>query len=281
MIFNELPISFPWYDKIEQQNRYNENVEPVCDYKLISPRNSLLPFQFTLPATGNAPTKWEVYDINSQALVANLTGQISALQIQQRRGKDYIYFEGQTLPSLDLPQGFYYSQMLFPGNILKFSEMFFVPADGFNAEGDDPIDFMRIVWYNLSDLPPIFYNDLVSGVPRFKNIVYLDTFITASEPEITKEGVKDGTDEVVPTFQKMVIKYRITVVVPDFLKKALSLAQIHDYLYIETKRSVRSGQVLNAEISSEPEANGGLSIVDIVFTEDVAIVKKGCADNMV
>ena len=71
MLFNELPIAFPWYEKLEQQNRYRENVEPVCDYKLVSPRDALLPFQFWKAPAGLVPNLWEVFEVNTQTKVAD------------------------------------------------------------------------------------------------------------------------------------------------------------------------------------------------------------------
>lgn len=45
MIFNELPIVFPFYDKLEKQHRFRDVADGACMYKLITPRNALLPFQ--------------------------------------------------------------------------------------------------------------------------------------------------------------------------------------------------------------------------------------------
>ena len=45
MIFNELPIVFPFYDKLEKQHRFRDVADGACAYKLITPRNALLPFQ--------------------------------------------------------------------------------------------------------------------------------------------------------------------------------------------------------------------------------------------
>src|SRR4051812_24244710 len=135
MLFPELPIVFPWYPKIEQQNRYNENVEPVCDYKLISPKNALLPFQFTKSLAGIKPDVWEIYDINSNNPVANITDSIPLLQVRRLESKEYFYYDGQKLMAafdlaLSLGPGYYYSRLVFPGGDMYFSEMFYVPNSG-------------------------------------------------------------------------------------------------------------------------------------------------------
>jgi hypothetical protein len=280
MLFSELPVGFPWYDRIEQQDRYNENVEPVCDYKLISPVNALLPFEFILPPGTVMPTIWEILRIDSNAVEVDISAQIGLIRSAERNGKTYFYYDGAALEMLLPAGGYFYSRLTFAGGIKKFSEMFYIPGIFFLI-ADNEISFLRIVWYNQTDLRPIFYNDLVGCLPFFKNVAYLDTFITASEPEIEVDGEKDGNDVLIPTFQKMIIPYRITVVVPDFLKRALMLMQMHDTVIITTKQGIRSGAVENITVTSALEANGGLSTVDIVFQEDLAIVKKGCGENMI
>lgn len=281
MIFNELPIAFPWYDKTEQQNRYGENVDKVCDYQLITPRNALLPFQFTNEDLGKTVTAWEVFEINSLVRVALLTPNIASIRTATRNGKDYFTYQGTALSALSLSAGYYISIVTFNDGTQKFSEMFFVPDNGFNVQDDDKINYMRLQWWNDADLKPLFYNDPApGGKPYFTNVLYLDTFITASEPVITEDGTRDGQDEMIATFKKVVIPYRITVLVPDFLKKALTLIALHDHFLITTKQGIRSGEVEKAAINSTLEAAGALSTVDIIFQETI-MVKKGCGENMV
>jgi hypothetical protein len=282
MLFDELPIAFPWYSKIEHQNRYNENVEPICDYKLITPRDALLPFEFTKPVAGN-PTGWNIYEINTGALMATINV-LTPVRKVTRAGLDYIYYNGSALSTsggtLSLPPGYYYSRMAFAGSIYYYSEMFFIPEDA-PLVGSAAVPYLKLEWWNLSDIPPIFYNDITGGLPYFVNRVYLDTFITASEPEIEEDGTRDGNDELIPTFQKAIIRYRVTFEAPDFLKKALTIMQMHDQIKLTTKNNIRAGIVRRINVTSALEANGGLSIVDLLFEETIAMVKKGCAQNMV
>lgn len=282
MIFNELPVAFPWYEKLEQQNRYNENVEPICDYKLISPADAFLPFQFAKTQIGGVlPNMWEVYDVNTQTRVADISSQIAILDRRALDGREYFTYHGAKITGLGLPTGYYYSRMAWPDGTFQFSEMFHVPEKWFNIADDDNIEYLKFVWYNQNDLRPIFYNDLgTDGLPKFKNVLYLDSFITASEPEIVEDGTRDGNDELIPTFQKAIINYRITAAVPDFVKRALSLLNMHDYRLLTTKRSVRTGSMDTVKVSSALEASGALSIVDIIFSEAI-LLKKGCGENMV
>lgn len=282
MIYNELPTSFPWYDKIEKQNRYNEHTGSVCDYKLISPADALLAFQFYRAIPGGVmPTTWQIFEINSNGLIADLVANIPLLTRFVKEGREYITYFGQALQNLALSAGYYYSRIGFPGGDFYYSEMFYVPDGLFYIATDTNIGYLKLTWFNKSDLRPIFYNDLDgSGLPKFRNSVYLDTFVHASEPEITEDGTRDGDDELITTFQKVVIPYRITAVVPDFLKKALCVMPLHSTVTLRTKYGVREGTLESVKINSALEASGALSVVDILFRSDVAIVAKGCADNM-
>lgn len=282
MIYKELPISFPWYDNIQQQNRYNENVEPFCDYKLITPRDALLPFQFyKTDVSGALPTAWKIYNINTGIEVADLATDIATLHRIVLEGREYFTYYGQALTSLNLATGYYHSRMSWADGSFKYSEMFHVPEKSFLLAGDGNVDYLKLVWYNMNDLNPIYYNNYgVDMLPKFKQVVYLNTFVTASEPEILEDGERDGTDELVPTFQKGIIAYRITDLVPDFLKKALVLMQMHDYAGLTTKRSVRTGKMDTLKVNSALDASGALSIVDIIFHEAI-LLKKGCGENMV
>jgi hypothetical protein len=283
MLYNELPIAFPWYDRIEKQNRFNENTESVCDYRLISPADALLPFEFAKNTpTGVGPNAWEVFEANSQAQAANITANIPKIFFTTKEGREYFCYHGEALTSLALSPGYYYSRLAFPDGTFSYSEMFFVPENFFYTFNEPTAPFLKLTWYNNGDLRPIFYNNLDgSGVPKFKNFLYLDTFVHASEPEITQDGKRDGHDELIITFSKVVIPHRITVIVPDFLKKALFVMPLHSTIELRTKNAIREGALENIKLTSALEANGALSVVDILFTSEIAIVSKGCPDNMV
>lgn len=282
MIYKELPISFPWYDNLQQQNRYNENVEPVCDYKLITPRDALLPFQFyKTDVSGALPTEWKVFNINTNMEVADLAAEIPTLHRIVLEGREYFTHFGGALAELNLPTGYYYSRMFWADGAFFYSEMFYVPEKSFLLADDQNVDYLKLTWYNMNDLNPIYYHNYgMDGLPKFKQVVYLDTFITASEPSILEDGERDGTDELVPTFQKGIISYRITDLMPDFLKKALVLSQMHDFVGLTTKKGVRTGQLDTLKVNSTLDAFGALSTVDIIFHEAI-LLKKGCGVNMV
>lgn len=293
LIFEKLPVVFPWYDKIEKQARYKENVEKVCDYKLITPNNALLPFQFRRLSSLSTTTSWKIFEVNTGTLVKNVTTSLEdtvSFRKKTAEGYDYFYYTGKALTSSDsiippLSFGYYYAVIEFSDNTFFYSEVFHVPADSFSivpiiADDYSAMKYLRIEFWNNCDLRPILYNDLLSGVSVFKQAVYLDTFIHQSEPEIFVDGTKDGNDVVIPTFQRVITKYRITDVVSDYLKVALHLLPLHANITLTTARGIDSGDIEKLVVQSSAEANGALSTVDILFEQPIVVVKAGCCDNM-
>jgi hypothetical protein len=277
MIFNELPISFPWYEVQNRQTRFKKNFEGMDPWGLISPKNSLLPFQIR-NSEGFPPTAWIIRNIETGA-VTDISAAIGAIRQTVLTAAQYWYFPGSAITGLDLAPGFYESVITWTTET-HYSEIFRVPVCSFTA-GAVNTEFLKIEWYNKSDIPPIFYNDLDGGgIPYFRNVIYLDSFIHASEPRIEEEGEEDGDGETVITFQKAIFTYRITELVPDFLKKALVLLQIHDFVFITPVNSPRSGQVKRATVTATLEFGGAFSAVEIAFNEEVETIKKACADNM-
>lgn len=309
LIFNEFTVAFPWYDKLEKQYRYKENAEKICDYKLISPSNSLLPFQFRRVAQlGNPPVSWVIKEINSNTTVKDLSINLpdisgaSQLRIRTVEGYDYFLFNGNGTLKVDdenfydipLDYGFYYSVITFQDGTKQYSEMFHVPDPSFKiaGPGSEPTEqlqiddiskmkYLRFIWNNNCDLKPVYYQEMQDDAPYWRQCIYLDSFITNSEPEITTDGPKDGQDEQIPTFQKVVVKYRITDMVPDYLKVALFLMQMHDNVNLTEAKGVRRGDLKSFTVNSSVEFNGALSQVDILFQQDLLQVKAGCCENFI
>ncbi|MDQ3047051.1 MAG: hypothetical protein M3R27_05835 [Bacteroidota bacterium] len=49
---------YRWYDQYYKQNRFDRDCSSTCEFKLITHRGALLPFQFTRPASGYVIDKW-------------------------------------------------------------------------------------------------------------------------------------------------------------------------------------------------------------------------------
>lgn len=402
-IFNELPTAFPWYDKKEKQQRYRENAQQACDYRLISPYDSLLPFQikidYAMPenifgnddfversnvsastgtfdsvgadyteyvrtdyipvtggsrihwrtkevftnlcafydtdhnyvsgvtspgsATGNTlvpvgasyvvfnvsrnPTSWKydkfVFSISLSEIPKLTPGAITGWSVISGCGgitidltdnveyslftKNYadglrVYYRGDALyvpgysssRKMDLPEGMYYSTIEFESGDIYFSEIFTIPGDRFKA--GERSRYMKIEFWNDCDIEPIMYRD---GSGTWKQHLYIDSFIHASEPEVEEDGERDGNDMLIPTFQRMVVRYRFSAVVPDFIKIALVSMQIHDNIFIATENNTRSGKVERMSSSATVGDGGAYSTLDVVL-EQYVLVKNSCCTNM-
>lgn len=394
MIYNELPTAFPFYDKIEKQQRFRENAEMYCDYRLINPKNSLLPFQikidynraaeifdraevfqegervdangsiiedenyirtgyieinsstinyrtrevisvlgwffdedyspinviqtatkegsvvppanakyaafnvsknkatrvrdkfeFTLskddllPLYAGEITEWKIFDEAGREAI-DLSKNIELIRRDDFLNGQYCSYNGEVLKvetysnpeaKLHLPVGKYYSYIKLERGDKFYSEVFTVPGDWF-YKGEES-NFMKIEFWNSCDIEPISYGD------GWRQETYIDSFIFTSEPEVEEDGARDGDDNLIPTFQKMVVKYRFSAAVPDFMKIALVSLQIHDNVRITTAGNIREGKVERISSSATTGESGAYSVVDIVLEQHI-LTKKACCSNM-
>lgn len=274
LIYNEIPTAFPWYDNLQKQRRFTENAANNCDYKLICPDNSLLPFQLLVPVGFDAPTKWEVLTMCGD-LAIDISNNISKLKARQTTAGIYVYYSGDALKfstangsvNLKMPEGMYYSKITFPDGTEYFSEMF--------APTNDLSQFVKLEFWNGCDLQPIMYNGI-----GWKQLMYLDTFIHTGEPEIEEDGERDGEDTLIPTFQKLTIKYKFSALVPDFLKIAITSMQIHEEVYLTTGNGVRTGKIERMTTTATVESGGAYSTVDVSL-EQLIMSRDACCENMV
>ena len=109
--------------------------------------------------------------------------------------------------------------------------------------------------------------------------MYLDTFVHASEPEVEEDGEQDGDQRQIDRFQRMIVSYRFSVAVPDFMKIAITSLTMHSSVNVVTPKGVRSGSISDITISSNIEDDGAYSKVDVKLEETV-MVKHGCCENM-
>lgn len=302
MIYDNLPTSLPWYRRIELQDRFKSNVffDPrICQ---LAPYNGLLPFIFFKNQTSELPQNWyvkcmgdarvEEYSAGYEdEIVADLTPYIDQLIYGSYAAGDYFMFpfENNASHPLDtslpdgLPPGIYYMEMVFTQGFYgdgidgKYvSELFRVPDDRFSWNIDIQRNYPVIKWWHNTDLKPIHY----LGDGSFYNLLYLDTIVTASEPEIEVEGEKDGNNEFIPTFQKAVIKYRLSAVVPDFIKVALFMMLLHDNKYLSMDRGFRQGVLKNPDVNATLTNDGAFSIVELLFEQDTLITSTACESEL-
>lgn len=280
MIFNNLPIAFPWYDSLNKQARFTADKEGFNSISLIAPNDAILPFQLYRPTSGQLPVYWAIYNM-AGALVVDLMPFLPNLNVKTINGNDYFWYVADSAMNLDpggsstLAPGCYYMRMGFPDGLGLFSETFKVPEDQFSAFTGSTCNYLKIEWSNDGDIYPIYYTD------GFVNVCYLDSRVTSSEPEIDEETQKDGNNIDVPIFQRAAIKYRITAFVGDFLKIALSTLSMHDSVILTTPNALETGEIEQPVFSSQVEDGGFISQVDIVFEQDLLMTSTLCPQQMI
>ena len=189
----------------------------------------------------------------------------------------YCYYKGETLvfkhetieQELNLKGSFYIELNI--DNVFYFSEVFVMKEEITNSEFSN--DFIKIEYWDSKDIEPIRYRD------GFKQEIYLDTFIHTSEPEIEEETEPDGNNNLNPTFSKLVIKQKIEVLVPDFLKIALMTLPMHDEIKVFDQNK-REGKIDRTKVTPTTVANGAFATLEIVFETDI-LTKTLCDENKI
>lgn len=271
-IFKELPIVLPFYELQENQDRYRENVAELCPFKLISPRNALLPFQIEMPLDKGALIAWDLVSACENptgTLLINLTSQLNKVKIYEFTDKKQAVYFGDVLGGVSLACGYYYTRFRFNDGSQYVSEVFYIPADAFDVGQNSR--YMRLEFWNDKDIDPVLYRD------NFKQIIYLDNFVSSFMPEIEEEQEKDGFNNEIPIFQKLIMKYKIHDVVPDFIKIALISLQMMDNVYIYINSS-RSGKIDRISVNSQPYETGAFNDVELTFEDDI-MYKTACNTN--
>lgn len=135
---------FRWADSIEKRNRirlecYDEM--RACQYKLLTPMNALLPFQFARPFSVLGITSWEVYNLDGTLELTYNSTDRGLLVIDSGEDFDTVTYNGGAL-SDSLASGFYYSKIVTAGQAY-YSEDFYVMCA---EEGDNqiPTDYVTL-----------------------------------------------------------------------------------------------------------------------------------------
>ena len=272
-IFKELPIVFPFYENHKQKDVNKENVESICAFKLISPKNALLPFQIEIPINKPNPISWKIIGIGGSEI--DISNNLNKIKIYVFEGKKQAVYFGEELnfvygsrnEPLNLQNGFYYTIFNFSDGTYYVSDIFF--AAGFKVGANT--EFMQVDFWQDKDVEPLIFRN------GWKQTIYLSTFVHSAIPEVEEETEKDGFNSEIPTFQRMVLKYKFIELVPDFVKIALVSLQMQDNVYIFLSDK-RSGKIDRISVESQPDESIGLNNVEVIFEDDV-LIKTACREN--
>ena len=269
-LFNELPTILPFYTNLRNQNRFKENVKKNCSFKLLSPTNALLPFTLQLPNGSPKPTSFKVVNCDGN-VTYNLNENISKLKAQDFDDFAYCWYLGDALTYQGTPMsltGSFYIVLTING-VEYYSEVFCMNENITATTFADK--FVKFEFFDTKDIEPIRYRN------NFKQIVYFDTFIHTSEPEVEEEAERDGNNNAIPTFSKLTIKQKIEILVPDFIKIALMTLQLHEEIFI-FEQNKRSGKIDRIKINPTTEDGGAFSTVEVILETDI-LTKIQCDNN--
>lgn len=277
-IFQQMPMVFPWYKRLQDQNVNKENSNDEVLYKLITPPSNFLPFQIQMNAeVEEKPNKWEIFRLvdGSPEFAYDITPSLSKIKLYKFDDRNVAVYNGEKLSMvydvaprpLNMYCGYYYSKITFPSGLFYVSEIFYVDTDFSNH--------MQIMFYCDNDLKPIVYRN------GFKQILYLSTFVHTASPEVEEETLKDGNNNENPVWQKMVIKYKFIETVPDFLKIALISLQIHEFVYLWISET-RQGFMNRVFVTETPDDSGAMSDCEVTFEDDI-LIRNACPklDNII
>ena len=274
-LIKELPTVLPFYTDIRNQNRFKENVKNKCKFNLLSPKNAFLPFLIQIPKGSLKPTSFKLVSLNGAE--TDLSNNISILKAIDFEDFAYCYYKGESLifkhetieQDLNLKGAFYIEIVI--GGTKYFSEVFIMKEEITNSEFSN--DLIKIEFWDSKDIEPIRYRD------GFKQEIYLDTFIHTSDPEIEEETENDGNNNPNTTFSKLLIKQKIEVLVPDFLKIALMTLPMHDEVKVFDQNK-REGKIDRTKVTPTTVANGAFATLEIVFETDI-LTKTLCDENKI
>lgn len=278
MIYEELKTPLRIYNQLHKQDRYIKNYNDVFFYKLITPRDTPLPFQFRVPVASGGG--FEV----SQFLIRNVDGTTAFTlptdvinNLRTINNVDYVIYKPEPITVdgsiLNMPSGFYYVELVVNG-YNYVSEVFYVPCNPFSWNDTD-IAYTRLDWDNGGcDLGPILYKT------GYKNTIFLDTSIMQETPEIQEEGFEDGINNFTPTLQKYIDNLVIDELMPFFLADALVLASMHRRVDITLPFNTYSSRLRNLKSTIAPQEDGRSYLLTLRFQQESKYVNANCCTNI-
>ncbi len=132
--------------------------------------------------------------------------------------------------------------------------------------------YLKLEYWNACDMGGLLYQ------LGYHNIIYLD--VDAGKPvfETIEEGVEDGEKNFISTFTKMIKKYKLEMLLPEYQFDALNFASLHDYKYI-TLNNGETSRCLTFQVENKGwDDRGADVIVEVAFSVDY-IIKENCCSS--
>lgn len=267
MIIEELPLALAFYGSISRQNRYRENCESSDQPKLIVGHDRVIPFQVRVATPGTAGS-WAIKDLQGVTITT-----LAPAQFERVTDDGYDYYIWTATDSLrnvgdapiDLPCGFYYIEADL-GTSTQYGEVFYVPAERYNAGATPPLPYLMLEWSNGASFGGVIYDG------TYQNRMFMDTFITRGTPRVERDTEKDGYDNPVIVFQKQITQYELaTGEIPNYLSIALSYLTMNSHVRVVPVNGGVIENLRNMTLSIESEAETCLDFLDLKFESTVII----------
>ena len=133
---------------------------------------------------------------------------------------------------------------------------------------------IKIEYWNTCDFADILYQT------DWKQRLYIDTEISRPEYPIEIETNKDGEGNDIPEFQRWQKRYKFKLVMPEFLTDALTLATLHDNIYITDKFGESAKVIVGSFLVSVNWVKDCYAECEIQFDVDY-FVKSTCCNNLI
>lgn len=259
--------AFRFYSDKSMQNRYFDYVGGnLRTWKLNTDVYRLLPFQIQVALNTEASDVvvklCEALDDSETDISSYFVAGTDLFTADFTSYTYLIYRRNQNLQT-ELIKGTYYLKVTV-GATSYYSEVFNVV---------DPTGMIIIDYYHSSDIGTIHYNN--SG-DQYTNKLIVDTKLNRPEYEYEEEGIEDGDVNFIPTFQRLVKKYKFIFYAPEYVVDAVSLIPFHDSITIYTdyaESSIEQLNVLNFYVDSvEWNETKGFAKVTCSFRTGATIV---------
>lgn len=132
---------------------------------------------------------------------------------------------------------------------------------------------IKIEYWNTCDFADILYQT------NWKQRLYIDTEISRPEYPVEIETNKDGEGNDIPEFQRWQKRYKFKLVMPEFLTDALTLATLHDNIFITDKFGESAKVIVGSFLVSVNWIKDCYAECEIQFDVDY-FIKGTCCDNI-
>lgn len=207
-INSEVKVPFRWYQNNLLKNKYKRQcreLERSCGYRLLTPPDRLLSFQFYRASSAATITSWTIYDTDGNLVETLDEALLTIVPITDTDEPcDYIIYDGDSL-GIDLATGYYYSVIVDSDGYEFYSEDFYAFCLGTQPNILDNGDFEDgdLGWtaeevviadgkacFNTAGFLPRYLQHAVSVVnsTTYKVTVYLSGIVGSGSLVITLGG---------------------------------------------------------------------------------------------